>query len=74
MADTVLFAISFAPEVSFVKVLLRDLPNIVIDKKEWVTIQFHKTAFLCICLVWCPSFGFVGSFVMGTHRLSKTRG
>ena len=40
MADTVLFAISFAPEVSFVKVLLRDLPNIVNDKKEWVTIQF----------------------------------
>ena len=35
MADTVLFAISFAPDVSFVNVLLKDLPNIRNYEKEW---------------------------------------
>lgn len=44
MADTVLFAISLAPEVNFVNVLLKDLPNIARIEKECVPLKRIESA------------------------------
>lgn len=41
MAEAVLLAASFTPEVNFVNVLLKDFPNILLqqksEKKKWIT-------------------------------------